>query len=109
MRNNNSDFSLNTHNDDGMKTESMFASLPHVFRVATVLCLMAKNYFLRIYADIVLLLIAGMKKSIIIRAVVTVMVVARDLIRVRWAVFHEQVVFLYNQQLPTDRATLLSL
>ena len=70
---------------------------------------MAKNNFLRIYADIVLLLIAGMKKSIIIRAVVTVMVVARDLIRVRWAVFHEQVVFLYNQQLPTDRAALLSL
>ena len=104
MRNN------NIHNDDGMKTESIFASPPHVFRVVTVLCLMAKNNFLRIYADIVLLLIAGMKKSIIIRAVVTVMVVARDLIRVRWAVFHEQVVFLIsNQLLPTDRAALLSL
>ena len=68
-------------NDDGMITKSLFSFPSHIFRAVHVPCLMAKHIFLRLYVNIVLLIIkAGIKNSVVIRAVVTVMVVARALI-----------------------------
>ena len=71
---------IHIHHNDGMRTESILAFPPHIFRVVPVPCLMAKKSNPIIYADNVLLLLAGMNNSTVLRAVVTVMVVARSLI-----------------------------
>ena len=70
---------IHIHHNDGMRTESIFAFSPHIFRVVPSL-VDGKKKNPKIYADNVLLLLAGMKNSTVVRAVVTVMVVARGLI-----------------------------